>query len=248
MILAPRTAHLALLLPLAALLSCGNATDPSSSAVRVLFLGNSLTYTNDLPAMVKAIAAADGVALEVKSYAYPNWGLEDHWTAGTAAAEIAAEKWDIVVMQQGPSSLAESRIDLLTWALKFDELADQHETCIAMYMVWPAAANIASFGGVYANYKEAADTTGGQFLPAGRAWQLAWQSNGAIPFYGPDDFHPSPLGSYTAALVIAGGITGKDPTENTATIPGVTAGGDHWSAARRGARDALAGVPRRCVE
>jgi hypothetical protein len=233
---------------LVALLSCGSATEPGAPTLRVLFLGNSLTYTNDLPAMVKTIAAADGVELEVKSYAYPNWGLEDHWAAGTAAAEIAAGKWDLVIMQQGPSSLAESRINLLTWAIKFDELADLHETCIAMYMVWPAAANSASFGNVYANYKEAADTTGGQFFPAGRAWEIAWQSNGALPLYGPDDFHPSALGSYTAALVIAGGITGKDPTENDARISGVTAGGSAWSTARAAARDALVGVPRRCIE
>jgi hypothetical protein len=230
-----------------ALLSCGSATEPGAPSLRVLFVGNSLTYTNDLPTMVQAIARADGESLAVKSLTGGGWGLEDHWNTGTARQEIASGKWDVVVMQQGPSTLEASRIDLDTWALKFDSLADANGTCLAFYMVWPDASRKAYFGLVYAHYKEAADTTGGQFLPGGDAWQRAWETDASIPFYGPDNFHPSPLGTYAAALVIAGGLTGKDPTTNTAIIPGVPSSGAQWAATRAGARSALQGVPRRCV-
>jgi hypothetical protein len=45
-------------------------------------------------------------------------------------------------------------------------------------------------------------------LPAGRAWTLAWQHTPTLPFYGADGFHPSPLGSLLAALVVYRGIVG----------------------------------------
>src|SRR5690348_9457871 len=71
-------------------------------AYRVLFVGNYLTYTNDLPAMVAAIAAAEGDTFFVSSQAYPDWGLQDHWERGRAPAMLMTGTWDVVVMQQGP--------------------------------------------------------------------------------------------------------------------------------------------------
>lgn len=48
------------------------------------------------------------------------------------------------------------------------------------------------------------------FLPAGQAWLNAWRESPALPLYGPDGFHPGPLGTYLAALVVFEGITGVD--------------------------------------
>ena len=39
------------------------------------------------------------------------------------------------------------------------------------------------------------------------SWRGA--GRGPSPLYGPDGFHPSPLGTYLAALVVTGGLTGK---------------------------------------
>src|ERR1043165_5982645 len=47
--------------------------------IRVLFLGNSLTAANDLPAMVQAMAAASGVKLTYKAITQGGFNLEDHW-------------------------------------------------------------------------------------------------------------------------------------------------------------------------
>jgi hypothetical protein len=50
----------------------------------------------------------------------------------------------------------------------------------------------------------------GRCFPAGEAWRAAWAEDPALPLYGPDGFHPSPLGTYLAALVVYEGITGHD--------------------------------------
>jgi len=48
-------------------------------------------------------------------------------------------------------------------------------------------------------------------LPAGEAWRAAWRRDSTLALYGPDAFHPSILGTYVAALVIYGGLTGRSP-------------------------------------
>ena len=45
--------------------------------------------------------------------------LEDHWNIGTALDSISTRRWDIVVLQQGPSSLDASRANLIEWTGHF---------------------------------------------------------------------------------------------------------------------------------
>lgn len=243
------TMRTAIALVLLALASCGSSTtepEPPAGAYRVLFVGNSLTYVNDLPRMVEAIGLAAGDVFVTKTLAYPDWGLEDHWTTGAAPEEIASDSWDFVVMQQGPSSLEASRVDLNKWSALFGALAHEHHTCPALYMVWPSAAYKGSFGAVYDHYEEAADSADGLFLPAGQAWLNAWGRDADLALYGPDNFHPSPLGTYLAALTIYAGITGRTPVGNTATPSGVSLNVVTRMALQESAAAAVYGMVRRC--
>jgi hypothetical protein len=57
---------------------------------RILFVGNSLTYVNDLPGIVQALAdSAGGDRLAVATVAGPDLALVDHWNEGTSRREIA---------------------------------------------------------------------------------------------------------------------------------------------------------------
>jgi len=57
-----------------------------------------------------------GTEIEYETIAPGGFSLEDHWNAGQVPAEIATSKWDAVVMQQGPSALPESQVNLREWA------------------------------------------------------------------------------------------------------------------------------------
>ena len=67
---------------LAALALAAPAGGGQAPPLRVLFVGNSLTAANDLPAYVGALAAARGRALDAKTIAPGGYSLEDHWNAG----------------------------------------------------------------------------------------------------------------------------------------------------------------------
>ncbi len=58
--------------------------------MRVLFVGNSLTHTNDLPAVVATLARGLGTEIEYETIAPGGVSLEDHWNAGRVPAELAS--------------------------------------------------------------------------------------------------------------------------------------------------------------
>jgi hypothetical protein len=187
--------------------ACAGAS--AQKQINVLFLGNSLTYYNNLPELVKLIAACDSVELTYRSISLPNYALVDHWNEGNAQKEIESGLYQYVVVQQGPSSQTEGRTYLLDYGLKFDSLIDRNNAKLVSYMVWPAKARFSDFAEVYESYKLLADSAKGISCAAGKAWLEVWKNYPEFKLYGDDNFHPDYRGSLLAALVIYGSIMQK---------------------------------------
>lgn len=206
-------------LPAAACGQAGAIFEPvTSGELRVLFIGNSLTEYNDLPGMLDSLLVEAGLEPTVVSIARPATGLIDHWPLQSVHDRIA-DGWDVVVLQQGPSA-TEGRPSLLEYAERFAPEIRAAGAVPAMYMVWPAEERSFDFPGVSDSYSDAADLIDGLLFPAGEAWLDAWSLDADMPLYGTDRFHPSPLGSYLAALVMVEQLTGLDPRAVTSEIPG----------------------------
>jgi hypothetical protein len=186
----------------------------------VLFIGNSLTYSNDLPAMVCALARAAGRPAVCESVAKPDYSLEDHWNDRDARRAIA-RGWDLVVLQQGPSALPESRVLLVEFTRRFDAEIRKTGARTALYMVWPSRPRRGDFAGVSQSYAAAAQAVGGLLLPVGDAWREAWSTDPSLALYGNDGLHPSSMGSALAAIVIYRQVF--DAPLPAPQFPGVTA-------------------------
>lgn len=198
--------------------------DPIPDAdIRVLFLGNSLTYSNDLPLLVQTVAEAAGHSLAHGTVARPNYSLADHWNSGGADAVLAARA-DVVIMQQGPSSLPQNQEHLRGWAEQFAPVIEEAGGRPALYMVWPDDTRLEAFDDVRDAYEGAAEAVEGLFIPAGDSWRAAWDAGLTRPLYGPDGFHPSRLGSEIAALAIVRALFDEPLTHLPARIEGTTAG------------------------
>jgi len=191
---------------LLAVLVCALALAPSAGATRVLFVGNSLTEANGLPAMVAQL-----VPVEVDARVVGGYALEDHWKLTDIADVIARGHYDVVVLQQGPSSLPESRVNLLEWSHTFADAIRAAGGRPAFYTVWPESWRRNAFDAVIYSYRAAARDTAGLLLPAGLAWKTVLRTHPNIALYGPDGFHPTRLGTYLAAVTIAAGLAKRSP-------------------------------------
>ena len=197
-------ARVPIVLSLLALSVAGSTSAAPPEPLRVLFVGNSLTQANDLPAQVARLADATGRSLEYKTVAFGGFNLEDHWNQGDARTALATGDFDVVVMQQGPSALPESQVDLKLWAQRWASEATAAGTRLALLTVWPESWRQGALSDVIYSYQQAAAAAGADVYPAGAAWLFGWQCRPALGLYGPDGFHPSALGTYAAALVVYG--------------------------------------------
>jgi lysophospholipase L1-like esterase len=228
-----------------AALGCGGSASmvPEEPALRVLFVGNSLTAANDLPQVVSSLAARTGTGrIEVASVAPGGVSLEEHWASTGARERIEAGGWDAVVLQQGPSSLPPSQAHLQRWAVRWADLARSLGVRPALMTVWPETARASSFPEVVRSYAEAAAASGALLLPAGAAWREALARDPELPLYGADGLHPSELGTSLAALVVYAGLTETAIGSLPASLDLPGAAGTSSPTAVRVLREAAAGA------
>lgn len=189
------------------LLACGSGPvqptiEPFGDAeVTALFIGNSLTASNDLPGMVATLAQAAGSTFEYRALLRPNFSLQDHWAqdAEEVIRELGA---DVVILQQGPSSVGDNPLHLRTWTEAYAPVVREAGGEPALLMVWPERTRMEAFDAVHDSYAGAADAVNGIFLPAGDAWREVWALDPDVSLYGVDGFHPSRDGSLVAALTV----------------------------------------------
>ncbi len=188
---------------------------------RVLFLGNSYTYSSDLPGMVALIAQSQGDTLVRDSYTPGGFTLRNHFESADARAKIALGNWDVVVIQaqsQEPS-FPESQVQVQTlpYARKLDSLVRlSNPACTEtlFFMTWgrkngdagncpfyPPLCTYAGMQGQLRNrYLTMARETGGSVCPAGMVWSRSISRKPFIELYNSDQSHPSPAGTYLTAL------------------------------------------------
>ena len=100
---------------------------------RVLFLGNSYTYVNNLPQLIKDIALANGDTLVFDSNCPGGHTFNNHFNNATSLSKINAQAWDCVILQaqsQEPSfSPGQVAAQTLPYAIKLDSLIKNNNNC-----------------------------------------------------------------------------------------------------------------------
>jgi hypothetical protein len=190
----------------------------SAPGLRVLFLGSSLTYNNDMPLLVQAFAREVGQSLDAVTVAKGGFSFEDHCKRGAALSTLRKGPWNFVVMQQGPSTLTASRRNMREWARRLAEPIRQAGARPALYMVWPAEDRLSYFDEVRTSYQLTAEDVDGMLIPAGEAWRAAWKRDPNVPLYRRDREHPSPTGSFLVALSIFGMLFSRSPVGLPASV------------------------------
>lgn len=229
--------------------ACSTATSTENPPGRsVLFVGNSLTYTNDLPAMVEKVARAAGDSVRVGMAAGPNLAVIDHTNNGSdAIAQIAGGHWSFVVLQQGPTPPGICRDTLIIAAMRLASRIREGGGRPALFLPWARRAFPQSLGFAGESATAAARAVGGLVIPVGIAWKEALDADSDIPLYGGDGYHPAPAGTLLTALTVYDRLFGQDvrsiPAAALAPIAGVQLTPARLDAMAAAAHEASAGLP-----
>lgn len=214
----------------------------SAQATRVLFIGNSYTYSNDLPGMFTQLAASMGETVQTQMVAPGGYTYEGHTTYAQTQAALTQGDWDFVVLQEQsqlpafpPEQVAQ---DVYPFAAQLAQQARTASPCVEVVylMTWGRengdAGNCAfypplcTYEGMqqrlYESYVEMAAANNGWCAPAGEVWRThraAYPSTGLYT----DGSHPNVLGSYIAASTLASTIFRRSCASATYVPVGISA-------------------------
>ena len=108
-------------------------------------------------------------------------------------------RYDVVVLQQGPTSVGVNRDTLRLAAKYFDSVIRHAGGLPALYSVWPTADRLVDFDRATESYMLVAQDVDVMHLPAGETWRAAWRRDPSLAFYSADGLHtrrlsgPTPL-------------------------------------------------------
>ncbi len=206
------------------------ATGQPVDSLRVLWLGNSYTYSNDLPQLTADLAAAASKTLINDSNTPGGYTLAGHSTNATTLGLIAQGGWDYVVLQeqsQIPTIPYWREHSMYPAARLLDSLIVQNGAATMFFMTWGR-----EFGGqqciddycspdfvdffhmqdsLASAYRRIAEELEAGLSPVGEGWALARQTNPLADLWSGDHSHPSLEGSYLAACVFYYVLFGESP-------------------------------------
>ncbi len=182
------------------------------AGMRVLFIGNSLTYYNSMPALVDQLAADDAGAPPV----FAVWYTAPGWTLRRAAANedltdlLADVRWDAVVLQER-SDLASSSVD------RRRQETDPHVRDLQSRSAAGGARTVLFMTWPYRGESDLAAVLGLPIAPVAPAWNEAQTRRPGIDLLASDRRHPNLAASYLAACVFYAILTGRDPAASSFT-------------------------------
>jgi len=202
------------------------------SPARILFIGNSYTFFNSSPEVLKALAkeAFPDRIIETKLISQGGMTLERHWQEGRALAAIESRKWDYVVLQEQSRLGMSVEIDDNTYfgnTAQFYEYARKFDTAIkaagaktVLFMTWSRRVRPQEQAILTHAYTSIANELDAILSPVGLAWDVV-RSNDQIDLYYSDGSHPSVYGSYLVATSLFSTIFEESPIGLSGNITGL---------------------------
>ncbi len=199
----------------------------TKDAYKVLFIGNSYTYRNNMPLVFEGIARSKGKNVFV-----------DHCTLGKATLFIQSNRpevfqsirrkdWDVIIIQGSSRDFLADSFTLESETKpaleKLIKAVQKHnpQTKMLFYMTWGYKNGYKPIDEVN-SFEKMADEIRNQYLklykeynigvvPVGMAWKDVRRDRKDVKLYVKDGAHPSLKGSYLAASCFYAAIFGESP-------------------------------------
>lgn len=190
---------------------------------RVLFIGNSYTYVNDLPGMFTELAKAGGHRVETGLAAEGGATLADQVNSPGTLDKLGSSRWDFVVLQeqsQIPSVEQVRRQQMYPAARSLARRIEDAGARPILFMTWAHRDGWPENGlpdyesmqvAIDDGYLGIARELGVPVAPVGYAWLLTHRQDPRLELWQPDGSHPSAQGSYLAACVFYAAMFHESP-------------------------------------
>lgn len=202
---------------------------------KILFLGNSYTYYNNLPQLLVNISQSTNDIIVVDSFTPGGYTLQGHNSNVTSLSKINQGNWDFVVLQEQSQlpafPISQVNTQVFPFAQSLNNTIVSQNPCAetVFYMTWGRengdSENCSSNPPV-CNYIGMDDLLRERYLtmtndnnaivsPVSVVWKYLRTNYPMMNLYDPDGSHPSLLGSYVAACCFYTVILRKNPTQIT---------------------------------
>ncbi len=196
----------------------------SRKDLKVLFVGNSYCYVNELPKLLGDLAKSDpkGPQISFESVTPGGASLKQHFESTGALEKIRAGGFTHVVLQGQSLEPVANPEEFQTYARKLAEEVKKSGAKVVFYQTWARRSDATEYAeawsggtreklqdGLSAAYAKAAADFGGRVARVGDAWRVVLDSKDPPNMFETDGSHPSLAGTYLAGCVFYETLTGK---------------------------------------
>jgi hypothetical protein len=213
-------------------------SDPGRATLRVLFIGNSYTYVNDVPGLLAEISRSveSGPLIEIDSLVEGGQSLAGHLAKPETASRIADGDWTHVVLQGQSLDFAPAEP-----AAMLGQLVLAAGATPTWFVTWARAPESPEYDSPdswvhYFNYAEMQDyatysyaqaalhTKGSLLSCVGEAFRRSLSEHPEITLHQADWSHATLAGAYLAASTFYVALTGTPVPEKSHVPDGISAG------------------------
>ncbi len=193
----------------------------------ILILGNSRTYFNDMPDMIRAMAdsAGDPQKYQITAYAIAGASLKSHWNDATARG-LLLRRWSNVLIQAESAAhgTGERRDSFFLYGYKLIREIQRSGSAPLLVVNWNYDLSLFEGGRpdhalyyetIQQDYSDLAWQTGAGRVNVAAAWEGLLAVKPPFSLYATDGNDPSIYGSYFIALMIYAYLSHSDASRVT---------------------------------
>lgn len=183
-------------------------------SLKILFVGNSYTFFENLPQIVSCISDQTKTKLITRKSTIGGAKLSEHWNGRRdlrTKEMIKSGNYDIVILQEHSMGTIDEPDSIRKYGKLFCDYIREHKAIPYFYLTW-AREKVPQYQAIINQvYTDVAAMNKAGIVPAGKAWALARQLRPDIRLYDPDGSHPTALGTFLTACVFVASIVNEIP-------------------------------------
>ena len=179
----------------------GGCSRNPGKKIRVLFIGNSHTYVNDIPALTAKAAGVDGYDMETVCCATTDYYLADHLKDEESLEALKSGGFDFVVLQEHTTPFPDEE----EYAASVKDIMDVvpgKKTKFILYETWAPKDRPQKQETIERVNEAVADASGAVLASVGKTWWETLEADPDAGLYGEDGEHASEEGALLVSQVL----------------------------------------------